>query len=40
VVERDFWTARKLSPMDRMRTVAGLDNGTQSPFSVGDEQRA
>jgi Icc protein len=39
VVEKDFWTARKLSPMDRMRTVAGLDNGTQSPFSVGDEQR-
>lgn len=40
VVEKDFWTARKLTPMQRMQTVAGLDNGTQSPFSVGDEQRA
>jgi 3',5'-cyclic AMP phosphodiesterase CpdA len=40
VVEKDFWTARGLSPMDRMRTVAGLDNAVQSPFSVGDEQRA
>lgn len=40
VVEKDFWTARKLTPMERMRTVAGLDNGVQSPFSVGDEQRA
>jgi 3',5'-cyclic-AMP phosphodiesterase len=40
VVEKDFWTERKLSPMDRMKTVAGLDNGTQSPFSVGAEQRA
>jgi len=40
VVEKDFWTARKLTPMERMRTVAGLDNGVQSPFSVGAEQRA
>lgn len=40
VVEKDFWTARKLTPMQRMQTVAGLDNGVQSPFSVGDEQRA
>ncbi|MET0283267.1 MAG: metallophosphoesterase [Polyangiales bacterium] len=40
VVEKDFWTARGLSPMQRMQTVAGLDNGTQSPFSVGEEQRA
>jgi Icc protein len=39
VVEKDFWTERKLSPMDRMKTVAGLDNGTQSAFSVGAEQR-
>jgi 3',5'-cyclic-AMP phosphodiesterase len=39
VVEKDFWTARKMSPMDRMKTVAGLDNGWQSPFSVGAEQR-
>jgi len=40
VVEKDFWTQRRLSPMDRMKTVAGLDNGMQSSFSVGAEQRA
>ncbi|EYF05483.1 metallophosphoesterase family protein [Chondromyces apiculatus] len=40
VVEKDFWTARKLTPMQRMKTVAGLDNGMQSSFTVGDEQRA
>jgi 3',5'-cyclic-AMP phosphodiesterase len=40
VVEKDFWTARKLTPEQRMGTVAGLDNGVQSPFSVGDEGRA
>jgi 3',5'-cyclic AMP phosphodiesterase CpdA len=39
VVEKDFWTARRLTPMQRMQTVAGLDNGVQSPFSVGAEQR-
>jgi len=35
VVERDFWTARGLTPMQRMMTVAGLDNGVQSPFRWG-----
>lgn len=40
VVEKDFWTERKLSPMERMKTVAGLDNGVQSSFTVGAEQRA
>jgi Icc protein len=40
VVEKDFWTARKLTPEQRMGTVAGLDNGVQSPFTVGDEGRA
>jgi 3',5'-cyclic AMP phosphodiesterase CpdA len=39
IIEKDFWTARGLTPMQRMQTVAGLDNGVQSPFSVGDEQR-
>ncbi|MGQ9575457.1 MAG: metallophosphoesterase family protein [Thermoguttaceae bacterium] len=39
VVERDFWTARGMSPMERMLTVAGLDNGVQSPFMVGAPQR-
>jgi 3',5'-cyclic AMP phosphodiesterase CpdA len=38
VVEKDFWTARGMSPMERMMTVAGLDNGVQSPFSVGEPQ--
>jgi Icc protein len=40
VVERDFWTARKMTPQERMQTVAGLDNGTQSRFEVGEEGRA
>jgi len=39
VVEEDFWTARGLTPMERMQTVAGLDNGLQNPFMVGEEQR-
>ena len=36
VVEDDFWTARGMTPMERMRTVAGLDNGIQSRFQVGE----
>ena len=40
VVEEDFWTEKKLTPMERMLTVAGLDNGKQNPFTVGAEQRA
>ncbi|MBN1419266.1 MAG: metallophosphoesterase [Planctomycetes bacterium] len=39
VIEKDFWTARKMTPMQRMMTVAGLDNGVQSPFTVGEDQR-
>ena len=39
VVEKDFWTDRGMFPMERMRTVAGLDNGVQSPFTVGTAQR-
>jgi len=39
VNEKDFWTERKMTPMQRMQTVAGLDNGTQSRFEVGDAQR-
>jgi 3',5'-cyclic AMP phosphodiesterase CpdA len=39
VVEKDFWTARGLSPMERMQIVAGLDNGQQSRFEVGEAQR-
>ena len=39
VVEEDFWTARGLTPMERMKTVAGLDNRSQSNFMVGEAQR-
>jgi predicted phosphodiesterase len=39
VQEKDFWTARGMTPMERMQTVAGLDNGTQSRFEVGPEGR-
>lgn len=40
IIEADFWTERGLTPMQRMQTVAGLDNQRQSAFSVGAEQRA
>jgi len=39
VVEKDFWTTMKLTPMERMKIVAGLDDGRQSRFEVGDPQR-
>jgi len=39
VKEEDFWTERGMSPMERMKTVAGLDNSVQSRFEVGAEQR-
>jgi 3',5'-cyclic AMP phosphodiesterase CpdA len=39
ILEEDFWTPRKMSPMERMKTVAGLDNGLQGRFTVGDAQR-
>lgn len=40
VVEKDFWTPKGLTPMERMKTVAGLDNSNQSAFEVGGAQRA
>src|SRR6201993_2006206 len=40
VQERDFWTARKMTPQQRMLTVAGLDNAVQSRFEVGEAGRA
>jgi 3',5'-cyclic-AMP phosphodiesterase len=40
IQEKDFWTERGLSNMERMKIVAGLDNGIQSRFEVGAEQRA
>ncbi|MEW6208216.1 MAG: metallophosphoesterase [Acidobacteriota bacterium] len=39
VNEKDFWTERKMTPMERMLTVAGLDNALQSRFEVGAEGR-
>ena len=39
ILEEDFWSERGLSPMERMKTVAGLDNNAQRPFTVGVEQR-
>jgi 3',5'-cyclic AMP phosphodiesterase CpdA len=39
VLEKDFWTARRLTPMERMQIVAGLDNSIQSRFEVGEAQR-
>ena len=39
VMEKDFWTAKGLTPEQRMKTVAGLDNSAQSAFEVGAEQR-
>jgi 3',5'-cyclic-AMP phosphodiesterase len=39
VHEKDFWTARKLTPAERIQIVAGLDNPIQSRFEVGDDER-
>jgi 3',5'-cyclic-AMP phosphodiesterase len=39
VNEKDFWTQRKMTPEQRMQTVAGLDNATQSRFEVGQAGR-
>jgi 3',5'-cyclic AMP phosphodiesterase CpdA len=39
VIEEDFWTAKGYTPEERMNIVAGLDDGRQSRFEVGQEQR-
>ncbi|HBZ69901.1 MAG TPA: serine/threonine protein phosphatase [Deltaproteobacteria bacterium] len=39
VVEDDFWTVKGYTPEQRMAIVAGLDDGRQSRFKVGEEQR-
>ena len=39
VIEKDFWTAKGYTPEERMNIVAGLDDGRQSRFEVGEEQR-
>jgi hypothetical protein len=40
ILEEDFWTEARLTPMQRMRIVAGLDDQRQGRFMVGEEQRA
>ncbi len=39
VQEQDFWTARGMTPEERMATVAGLDNPIQGRFEVGSAGR-
>lgn len=39
ILEEDFWTAKQLTPEQRMGIVAGLDNALQGRFMVGEEQR-
>lgn len=39
VLEEDFWTPRGMNPMQRMQTVAGLDNHVQKPFTAGEKTR-
>lgn len=39
VNEKDFWTKPGLTPMQRMKIVAGLDDGRQSRFEVGEAGR-
>lgn len=39
VNEKDFWTKAGLTPEQRMGIVAGLDDGRQSRFEVGEEGR-
>ncbi len=38
VHEKDFWTARGMTPAERMQTVAGLDDKIQGRFEVGEPQ--
>lgn len=40
VVEKDFWTVKGYTPAERMAIVSGLDDDRQSPFEVGEAQRA
>ncbi|HKZ80391.1 MAG TPA: metallophosphoesterase [Pyrinomonadaceae bacterium] len=39
VNEKDFWTDRKMTPLERMKTVAQLDSPIQSRFEVGEAGR-
>ena len=39
VNEKDFWTAKGYTPMERMQIVSGLDDSRQSAFEVGEAGR-
>ena len=39
VIVEDYWTAPKMTPMERMLAMAQLDNPNGRPFTVGDAQR-
>jgi 3',5'-cyclic-AMP phosphodiesterase len=39
VIVEDYWTAPKLTPMQRMKAMAQLDNPHGRPFTVGEPQR-
>ncbi|MFQ5956268.1 MAG: metallophosphoesterase [Candidatus Brocadiales bacterium] len=40
VIVEDYWTGPKMTPMERMKFMAQLDNPKGRPFTVGEEQRA
>jgi 3',5'-cyclic AMP phosphodiesterase CpdA len=39
VIVEDYWTGPKMTPMERMKAMAQLDNPNGRPFTVGDAQR-
>jgi 3',5'-cyclic AMP phosphodiesterase CpdA len=39
VIVEDYWTAPKMTPMERMKAMAQLDNPNGRPFTVGEAQR-
>jgi 3',5'-cyclic-AMP phosphodiesterase len=39
VHQQDFWTARKMTPAERMQTVARLNSPVQPRFEVGEHER-
>jgi 3',5'-cyclic AMP phosphodiesterase CpdA len=39
VIVEDYWSAPKMSPMERMKFMAQLDNPRGRPFTVGEGQR-
>ncbi len=40
VLAADFWSARGMTPTERVLTAGGLDNGVNVAFRLGDEQLA